>query len=138
MTDDLTRSSLTRIEDLNRRFGIAGVAEVVAGSGGLAKIRIASTAAKAEIYLHGAQVTSWQPAGADEVIFLSAQSKWEDGKAIRGGIPVCFPWFRNKADDAKAPSHGFARTREWRLDSIADNDGSVTVELSIESDDATR
>lgn len=134
-----TMDSLSRIGGLNRRFGIAGVAEVVAGNGGLPKIRIASPSASAEIYLHGAQVTSWQPAGADEVIFLSAQSRWEDGRAIRGGIPICFPWFRGKADDAKAPAHGFVRTREWRLDTIAHaDDGSVTVECSTESDDATR
>ena len=63
-------------------------------------------AATAEIYLHGAQLTSWRPAGSEEVIFLSGQSQFEPGRAIRGGIPVCFPWFRNKADDPKRPRTG--------------------------------
>ena len=57
-------------------------------------------------------------AGAEEVIFLSRHAQWEPGRAIRGGIPVCFPWFRNKADDPKAPSHGFVRTKAWQLDSV--------------------
>jgi glucose-6-phosphate 1-epimerase len=130
---------VSRIDDLNRRFGIAGVAEVAAGNGGLPVIRVTTHVAAAEIYLHGAQVTSWRPAGTKEVIFVSERSHWEDGRAIRGGIPICFPWFRGKADDAKAPAHGFVRTREWRLESIAaEEDGSVSVVCSTESDESTR
>ncbi len=127
------------IDSLNRQFGIPEVAQVLAGRGGLAKIHITSPAANAEIYLHGAHVTSWQPSGEDEVMFLSGRSHWEDGHPIRGGVPICFPWFRGKADDPQAPTHGFVRTRAWDLDSIAINpDGSVTVVCSTHSDDATR
>src|SRR5580698_3974847 len=97
------------ISDLNDRFAITGIAKIVAGNGGLPKVQITSPAASVEIYLHGAQLTSWRPAGSEEVIFLSEHSRWEDGRAIRGGIPVCFPWFRAKADDPKAPAHGFVR-----------------------------
>jgi glucose-6-phosphate 1-epimerase len=130
---------LSHIDELNHHFGIPGVAEVVAGNGGLPKVRVATPLATAEIYLHGAQVTAWQPAGAEEAIFLSQHSHWKDGLAIRGGIPICFPWFRAKADDPKAPSHGFVRTREWQLDSVtAEEDGAVTVVCSTESDEATR
>jgi len=111
----------------------------VAGNGGLPKVRVTSPAATAEIYLHGAQVTAWRPAGAEEAIFVSDKSHWEDGLAIRGGIPICFPWFRGKRDDAKAPAHGFVRTREWRLESVtAEKDGWVNVALSTESDETTR
>ena len=130
---------LSRIDELNRRFGISGVAQVIAGNGGLPKVRVATPLATAEIYLHGAHVTAWRPAGAEEAIFLSEQSHWKDGLAIRGGIPICFPWFRAKADDPKAPMHGFVRIREWRLDSVtAQEDGAVTVVCSTESDAATR
>jgi glucose-6-phosphate 1-epimerase len=128
----------TTIEELNHRFVIAGIAQVVAGNGGLAKVRINSPAASAEIYLHGAQVTSWKPAGAEEVIFLSEHSRWEDGRAIRGGIPICFPWFRAKADDPKAPAHGFVRTKAWQLESITRDGGAVTVTMSTASDESTR
>jgi glucose-6-phosphate 1-epimerase len=128
-----------QIDELNRRFGVAGVAEVLAGNGGLAKVRVTGSQATAEIYLHGAQVTSWRPVGADEVLFLSEHSHWQDGRAIRGGIPICAPWFGEKVDDPKAPSHGFVRLREWDLDSVtAAADGTVAVTLSTESDEASR
>src|SRR5215472_6948057 len=114
---------LSHIEGLNRRFGVPGVVQILAGHGGLPLVRITSSTALAEISLYGAQVLHWRPAGAEEVIFVSRHSHWEPGQAIRGGIPVCFPWFRNKSDDPKAPKHGFVRTKEWRLDSLrADED----------------
>ena len=130
------------IDQLNDAFAIPGVAEVVVGNGGLAVVRVTLPAASAEIYLHGAHVTSWWPAGptfkTEEVIFLSSRSKFEAGKAIRGGVPICFPWFRAKADDAKAPQHGFARTSEWTLESVERVGNSVVVSLSLESSEATR
>ena len=130
---------LSRIATLNQRFAISGILQVLSGNGDLPKVCITTPAAAAEIYLHGAQVTSWHPAGADEALFLSEQSHWQDGRAIRGGIPVCFPWFRAKVDDPNAPAHGFVRTREWQLDSVsAEADGSVIVVCSTESDDSTR
>ena len=129
----------SQIDDLNSRFGIPGIAKVVAGNNRLAKLSISAPAATAEIYLHGAQVTSWHPTGTGEALFLSEHSHWLDGRAIRGGIPICFPWFRAKADNPKAPAHGFVRTREWRLDGVAtDGDGAVIAQLSTESDESTR
>ena len=130
---------MSHIEGLNKRFGVAGVSEIVAGKGGLPIVRVTSKLAEAEISLYGAQVLRWRPAGAGEVLFLSQQSRWERGAAIRGGIPVCFPWFRNKADDAHAPKHGFVRTREWRLDSLsADEIGTVTLLCVTGSDEESR
>ena len=126
------------IDELNRRFAVDGVARITAGNGGLPKVSVSTPAATAEIYLHGAHLTSWRPAGSEEVIFLSTKSQFEPGRAIRGGIPVCFPWFRNKVDDPKAPSHGFVRTKDWQLDSIALNGDAVAVSLSTVSDEATR
>jgi glucose-6-phosphate 1-epimerase len=130
---------LSRIDELNERFGINGRVQVKGGNGGLAKLAITGTIAEAEIYLQGAQVTAWRPAGAEEVIFLSKQSKWEDGRAIRGGIPVCFPWFRAKADDPNAPAHGFVRTKEWNLESVqAGSDGNITVVCATGNDEDSR
>lgn len=131
-------SSTETIEELNRRIASDGFARVIAGEGGLPKVRVQTEAAEAEIYLHGAQVTSWRPAGAEEVIFLSKASRFEDGRAIRGGVPVCFPWFRAKADDAKAPAHGFVRTKAWRLDSVKRDGDAVVVAFSTESDEGTK
>ena len=79
-----------------------------------------------------------EPAGANEVLFLSTASKWEAGKAIRGGIPICYPWFRAKSDDPKAPAHGFARTSEWAVDSVAQAGDAVVLTLSLTSSEATK
>jgi glucose-6-phosphate 1-epimerase len=130
------------LEELNTRFGLPGMAQIVAGNGGLPKIQIEAAACSAEIYLQGAHVTSWHPAGQEDVIFLSPKAVWQDGKAIRGGIPVCFPWFRSKADNPKAPAHGFARTRPWQIDAITqetgtEEPGTVTATLSISEDEAS-
>jgi len=126
------------IEEINHRFEIPGIAQVIAGEGGLPKVQVSSPVATGEVYLHGAHVTSWRPTGAEEVFFVSPHSLWQDGKAIRGGIPVCFPWFGSKADDPHAPDHGFVRTREWRLDSIERSGDAVSVSMVTESDDSTR
>jgi glucose-6-phosphate 1-epimerase len=126
------------IAELDRQFGIPGVARVVEGNGRLAKIAIATRDAAGEVYLHGAHVTSWQPRGAQEVLFVSSASRWEDGRAIRGGIPICFPWFAGKADDPRAPAHGFVRTTPWQLESIVQIGDAVTVSMFTESNDATK
>ena len=63
----------------------------------------------------GAHVTHWQPRGREPVLFMSPRSAIAPGRAIRGGIPVCFPWFGARADMPGAPAHGFARIRDWRL-----------------------
>jgi len=130
--------TIPTIEELDRRFAIAGIAHAVAGNGGLPKVRITTPEAEAEMYLHGAQVTSWKPTGEEEVIFLSKHSHWQDGNAIRGGIPICFPWFRAKADDANAPAHGFVRTKAWQLDSVTQTARVVTVSMSTKSDEGTK
>src|SRR5262249_7381595 len=105
------------IADLNRHFGIPGIATVVEGNSGLAKVRINTVDVEGEMYLHGAHVTSWKPKGTGEVLFISSKSRWEDGKAIRGGVPICFPWFADRVGDPKSPAHGFIRTKSWKLDS---------------------
>jgi len=124
--------------ELDRRFGIRGVATVGEGHGGLPRVQITGSFGEGEMYLHGAHVTSWKPVGGDEVLFVSSKSRWEEGQAIRGGIPICFPWFRAKVDDAHAPAHGFVRTKMWQLESIAENDGRVAVSTFTESDAETR
>ena len=126
------------IAELDRRFAIPGAAQVVEGNGGLPKVRINSSEATGEIYLHGAHVTSWKPAGEEEVLFLSSRSRWEDGRAIRGGVPICFPWFGENAEHPQAPAHGFARAKAWQLESIMQVGGAVTVSMFTESDENTK
>jgi glucose-6-phosphate 1-epimerase len=124
--------------ELDRRFGIPGVASVGEGNGAMPRVKIISPLCEAEMYLHGAQVTSWKPTGSGEVLFLSSKSWWMDGQAIRGGIPICFPWFRAKANDPEAPAHGFVRTKAWRLESIIEEDDALVVSMVTESDEHTQ
>ena len=126
------------IAELDRQFGIPGIARVQEGNGGLPKVEVNSAGIAGEMYLLGAEVTSWKPAGAEEALFVSAASKWADGRAIRGGVPICFPWFGNKADDAKAPAHGFVRAKPWEIESITRAGDAVTVSLLTGSDDGTK
>jgi glucose-6-phosphate 1-epimerase len=121
-----------------RRLAIPGVAEIVEGNGGLLKVQITTPEAVGDMYLHGAHVTSWKPSGAEEVLFLSSRSRWEHGRAIRGGVPVCFPWFGAKSDDPAAPAHGFVRTKAWHLESIAQVDRTVAVTMCTESDPSAK
>lgn len=84
------------------------------GPGGLPRLRLGGTAA-AELYLQGAHLTHWQPAGAAPVLWCSPRTRFAPGEAIRGGIPICSPWFGAHPQDATAPAHGLARTRAWAL-----------------------
>jgi glucose-6-phosphate 1-epimerase len=124
--------------NLNERHGIPGAVSIVSGNGGLAKVAVTTPRANGEMYLHGGHVTSWRPAGADEVLYVSPNSLWQDSKAIRGGVPVCFPWFGDKPGDPSAPAHGFVRTRAWRLESIRMNDGDAVVTMETTSSEDTR
>ncbi len=86
---------------------------ITAGSNGNPKVVLtAPDGARAEIYLHGAHVTSWIPAGGSEWLFLSHKSEFGPNSAIRGGVPVIFPQF---SSEGPLPKHGFARRMEWKL-----------------------
>src|SRR5687768_4182806 len=125
---------MTSVNELNARFGVPGVAAIDAGSGGLPRVRITSPAAEAEIYLHGAHVTHFQPRGHGKpVLFMSARSLFDPAKAIRGGVPLIFPWFGTNPANPNVPQHGFARTTAWEIRDIragADAATAVTLGLS--------
>lgn len=93
-------------------FEIQGILSVATGSGGLPVIHITSSRSRAEIYLHGAHVTDFRKAGEEPLLFMSGSSKFEVGKAIRGGIPIIFPWFGAREGH---PAHGTARITPWEI-----------------------
>ena len=99
------------------------------GNGGLDKIVITHPAAEGEIYLHGAHVTHWKPAGAEPVLWMSPKAVFEAGKAIRGGVPICLPWFGPHPASADAPAHGLVRTKAWELVDTDESADGVTVTL---------
>jgi D-hexose-6-phosphate mutarotase len=118
---------------------VADVVVVEAGAGGLPRARVKGAHADAELYLQGGHLTRWQPHGAASVLFLSPRATYAPGRAIRGGVPLVFPWFGAHATDPQAPIHGFARTRSWRLVTSGPGaDGSIVLELTLEHDEATR
>jgi glucose-6-phosphate 1-epimerase len=107
-----------RAEQLATEFGIAGVIDFNETEHGLVRAVISLGGMTGELYLQGAQVTAWQPAGERPVLFTSPNAAFEPGKAIRGGIPIIFPWFGPSRHALAAPQHGFARTATWRLDRV--------------------
>jgi D-hexose-6-phosphate mutarotase len=106
-----------------QKLELPGRVELVANPGGLPKIRVTSAFSTGEIYPHGAHVTQFQKNGEQPLLFLSRQSLFAPDKAIRGGIPVCFPWFGAREG---AVMHGIARLSTWELtDTAADPAGRV-------------
>lgn len=76
---------------------------------------LTSPSAVAEVFDHGAHVVSWTPVGTAPVLWMSAASAFETGAPIRGGVPICFPWFGAGRSKDCAPAHGFARLQAWRF-----------------------
>ncbi len=111
-----------------RKHEIPGRVAVMSGSG-LPEIQVKSDWSTAEIYLHGAHIAGFQKNGEPPLLFLSAKSHFAPGQPIRGGVPICFPWFGNRDG---GPSHGFARITEWQLvkTSVAPAD-AVTLTLAL-------
>ena len=90
---------------------------------------------RARLTPYGGQLCEWTPAGQAPVLFLSPHSAFATGTAIRGGVPICFPWFGPHPTDATKPAHGFARTRTWQVVSVArDGGGDVRVTLRLAAD----
>lgn len=105
------------------------------GLGGLPKINLAtSNGAQAEVYLHGAHLTSWTPAGDQERLFLSRTSEFHPNAAIRGGVPIIFPQFGSLGPLQK---HGFARVQPWDLISISGDGETAAVKLCLHDAERT-
>ncbi len=118
-------------------FDLPDSVTLAEGEGGLTVVRVATAVATGEVYLHGAHVTAWTPAGSDPVIWMSGSSVFADGEPIRGGIPICFPWFGpGREPDLAPPAHGFARLADWRLVSAEEHDDAVTLTLELTEADA--
>lgn len=87
------------------------------------------------IYDHGAHVAAYQPDGQQPVLWMSAHSEFAEGKPIRGGIPIVFPWFAGGPEGKLSPSHGFARLDTWHRSDIKDTisqDGRLLVEYELD------
>lgn len=130
------------IAQLNASFAIPSVLSFDE-HGGLLRARITTPACTGEVYLQGAHVTAWQPANEQPVLFLSEKSAFAPGKAIRGGIPIIFPWFGARTATPESPrtdgpSHGFARTQPWQLDFGAYAADELHLSLSLSPTETSR
>jgi glucose-6-phosphate 1-epimerase len=93
------------------------------GPGDLPVLVVRTDCCEARMFRHGAHVAAWTPTGHQPGLHLAGKSVFAPGKAIRGGIPICYPWFGERTADPKpggtpSPAHGFARTRPWHVDDV--------------------
>ena len=127
------------LHELEKQYNIPGKIWFEEEQGGLIYADISNDFAQARVFLQGAHLTHFQPQGQKPLIWLSSKSFYEKGKSIRGGIPVCWPWFGDHPDDPAKPAHGFARTSLWQVDTTGeDEDGTTFIRLFLLDDKQTR
>jgi glucose-6-phosphate 1-epimerase len=123
---------------LNERFGIPGRVAFVDRDDGASVVQVTGPHGELELARQGAQLLSWTPAGMAPVVWLSPHSPFKPGKSLRGGAPVCWPWFGPHPVDAGLPAHGFARNLDWRLLESASAGDETRIVMILEPDEAQR
>lgn len=131
---------MTTAQQLNKQFGIAGQLNFREDASGLIVAEIDNAQAAVSLCLQGAHLMTWRPKSqAEPVVWLSRDAKLAAGKSIRGGAPVCWPWFGAHASDASFPGHGFARTVPWTvIESGSEPDGATRLTLRLVESEKTR
>lgn len=127
------------IASLNKKFGIGNDLGFKEIAGGVTAIEVDTALATASISLMGGQVLTWHPKSQQEpVLWVSKLAQYVPGKAIRGGVPICWPWFGAHPSDSHFPGHGFARVVLWEVTSTnIDASGVVEVELRLAESDVS-
>ena len=127
------------IDGLNRQFGLGKELVFKVHPSGLVMADVQTSQCTGEFFLQGAHVTRYQPDKqpnhqTQPVLFMSQQALYTSGKALRGGIPICFPWFNSHPSDPSLPAHGWARTSVWNLVQTQKVDGRIEVDLGLAKD----
>lgn len=131
--------SITDSQALNTHFAISNHVEFKTNSGGLTIAEITNDHAVATVALQGGHVMTFRPREQDPVIWLSNAARFELGKSIRGGVPICWPWFGPHTTDRNKPTHGFARTVLWKVLEIKTlDDGETQMALELINTPATQ
>jgi glucose-6-phosphate 1-epimerase len=127
-------------EQLNATHGIAGNLRFVTGKSGFTLIEIDNGMARALISPYAGQVLSYCRAGEPEdLLFVSEQAYFRSGKAIKGGIPICWPWFGADPEGKGRPAHGFVRNRDWQvLGTAMQGDHTISLRLGVTPDEEIR
>lgn len=125
---------------LNQQFGIKNQLEFSLGDNGFVMIDISNQYAKATISTYAGQIVSYQPHDeTEDLFFLSDKVIYQEGKAIRGGVPICWPWFGDDISGLERPPHGFVRNQQWQVKSTETlEDGRTSVVLSTADNEMTR
>lgn len=127
------------LQTLREQHALPGHLDIIDGPGEMPVISIRTDKAMAKIALHGAHVFHYQPHDSQPVLWLSNSAVYQHGKALRGGIPVCWPWFSDQLPKPGLPAHGFVRNRLWDIESTALLDsGEVQLRLFIKDDENSR
>lgn len=117
---------MERITELNRRYGIPHQVSFSQEPNGFVFVDVTNPQATARIALQGAQIIHWSPKGEAPVIWLSEAASFLPGKSIRGGAPVCWPWFGPHETQRDFPAHGFARTTLWEISGVESRPDGTT------------
>lgn len=127
-------------DTLDSRFGLPGQVRFRTGPDELVFAEIDNPHASASVCLQGAHLVTWRPkAQAEAVIWVSEAARYARGKSIRGGVPVCWPWFGPHATESGFPAHGYARTVMWEvISSQALEDGATELALMLLQNEQTR
>jgi glucose-6-phosphate 1-epimerase len=131
---------MTDLSAANARFGLSDRISFKEIPGGLAVMEVTNIHGNAAIALQGGHVMSWRPKSqAEPVVWLSRFAKFAPGKSIRGGVPVCWPWFGPHPTDPGLPAHGFARTVPWEVTATRELDnGASEIALALVEMDQVR
>jgi len=105
---------------------------------GFPVIEVQTPVSAATIALHGAQVRTWAPTDHPPVLYVSPKAKMTPGIPLRGGIPICWPWFGDHPEDSSKPAHGIARTRFWELVSGTLEGKLATLVFKLVPDEETK
>lgn len=114
------------IRVLEQHFGIPGEVSFAEGPNRMPVVEISNACGMGAIALQGAHLLSWAPHGQERVVWLSSRAKFAPGQSVRGGIPVCWPWFGSLPEQPSFPAHGFARTSPWQVLGAESLDGGAT------------
>ena len=130
---------MNSLDTLNNHFAIPSKLRFNAFGDGLIVADITNAHASASMCLQGGHLLSWQPTNTTEpVIWMSPAAQFSPQKAIRSGIPICWPWFGSHGTESTFPAHGFARTQLWQVTGTRSlDDGSTEIALSFVPAEAT-
>lgn len=131
--------TIPTVEQLNNKFSFQTINSSLhfkTGDGDIPLIEITNEHASALISLQGAHLLSWKPNNQQEVIWLSDEASFSVGKSVRGGIPICWPWFGAHETNTTYPAHGFARTVFWQVTNTALlENGDIKIHFKLETNE---